>query len=195
MSATFAYAAPAASSTRPQSDACRHSFNSVVYELRIRPCLSDALAVSRRILGSEDLAWDAVQEALIVLWDRPELPPDIGPWLVRTAYHRSLHLSRGERRRRRHERCLCDGRPELRPDLDPALLEEARERDHEVERALAELSPEQAEVFTLREREDLDYAAIAERVGVPVGTVRSRLSRARQSLSERLADSFAPELS
>ena len=54
----------------------------------------------------------------------------------------------------------------------------------EVER----LDPEHREVVVLREFQDLSYEEIADIVGVPVGTVRSRLFRARAELRERLSD-------
>jgi RNA polymerase sigma-70 factor (ECF subfamily) len=165
---------------------CRHAFDRTSYELFIRPSLPDVLAVARRVLGSDDLAWDAVQEALIALWHEPLLPADLRGWLVRAALHRSLHASRTERRRRRHEACACGERPELRPELDPALAAETAERQRRLERALGTLPCEQREVFLLRERESLDYAAIARRLALPIGTVRSRLARARRGIADRL---------
>jgi RNA polymerase sigma-70 factor (ECF subfamily) len=165
---------------------CRHAFDRAAYGRDVRPCLPDVLAVARRVLGSDDLAWDAVQEALIALWREPELPADLRGWLVRAALNRSLHASRSERRRRRHEACACGERPELQPELDPALAAEAAERERRLDLALGTLPCEQREVFLLRERESLDYAAIARRLAVPVGTVRSRLARARRGIAHRL---------
>ena len=56
-----------------------------------------------------------------------------------------------------------------------------------VRRALAELADEDREIVMLREYEGLSYEEIAQLVSVPVGTVRSRLFRARQALREQLA--------
>ena len=58
-----------------------------------------------------------------------------------------------------------------------------------LERALARLSEDFRTVLTLREIEDLDYAEIAELLNVPVGTVRSRLARARLALRKELEGS------
>ena len=63
-----------------------------------------------------------------------------------------------------------------------ALAEQLRLR-----RALAELSPEQRELLALRAVRDLNYAQIAELLGVPEGTVKSRLARAREALRKKLA--------
>lgn len=61
-----------------------------------------------------------------------------------------------------------------------------------VRRAIAELPVSFREVIILREMEGLDYQAIAGLSEVPIGTVMSRLSRARRLLQKRLADEFKP---
>src|SRR5262245_29319224 len=83
------------------------------------------LAVARRILGSDDLAWDAIQEALMCLWHEREEPRDLRGWLVRTVVHRSLHQVRSLERRRRHELSAWRDRSP-RDDADPAQLAERR---------------------------------------------------------------------
>ncbi len=65
------------------------------------------------------------------------------------------------------------------------------ERAVEVHRALAELSVEYREVIVLREIDGCRYDGIAEILNVPVGTVRSRLFRARLELRDRLAPLIA----
>jgi RNA polymerase sigma-70 factor (ECF subfamily) len=63
-----------------------------------------------------------------------------------------------------------------------------RELRAAIEGALAELSPELRAAFLLREYHDLDYAEIAAALAIDLGTVKSRLSRARAGLRERLAE-------
>lgn len=74
---------------------------------------------------------------------------------------------------------------------DPAPTPEeaalASEEQRRLRRALAELSPEQRELLALRAVRDLNYAQIAELLGVPEGTVKSRLARAREALRKKLA--------
>ena len=67
--------------------------------------------------------------------------------------------------------------------------ERAIDRDtrHRVRQAIENLAPDFREVIVLREFEDLSYKQIADVVGVPVGTVMSRLSRARAQLQAALA--------
>jgi RNA polymerase sigma-70 factor (ECF subfamily) len=62
-----------------------------------------------------------------------------------------------------------------------------------VKRALAELPPAFREVIVLREFEELRYQQIAEVTGVPIGTVMSRLARARDQLREQLVQLMAKE--
>jgi RNA polymerase sigma-70 factor (ECF subfamily) len=165
---------------------CRHAFDPVTYRDLVRPCLPEVVAVARRVLGSHDLAWDAVQDALVALWLEPALPDDLRAWLVRTVLNRALTAARGERRRRLREDCFCGNRPELAPDADPSLAAEAEEHELRLAQALALLPREQREVFELRQRRGMEYDAIARELRVPIGTVRSRLARARAELVHRV---------
>jgi RNA polymerase sigma-70 factor (ECF subfamily) len=70
------------------------------------------------------------------------------------------------------------------PNPETALL--LAERSEFLKRSLAELPAEYREVLVLRELEQLSYRQIANIVGVPLGTVMSRLSRARQRLQQTL---------
>jgi DNA-directed RNA polymerase specialized sigma24 family protein len=87
-----------------------------------------------RVLGCDDAARDAVQEALIAFWLHRPLVGREGAWLVRTVVHRSLHARRTERRRQRWEReagsacadtCTRDGLRELERRETHALLAQA----------------------------------------------------------------------
>jgi RNA polymerase sigma-70 factor (ECF subfamily) len=62
-----------------------------------------------------------------------------------------------------------------------------------VHRALAELSDEYRQIIVLRELESCSYEQIAEILELPIGTVRSRLFRARLALRDRLAPTFNEE--
>ncbi len=161
------------------------------YGTAVRPHLPRLLAVGKRILRCQDRAWDALQEALFSLWQLPERPADPSAWLTQTIVHRCLHLRRSEDRRWRREQ-LAGNRDE-QAILDPARKLESREIGERLEQALAELSAEFREVFLLREVEQLDYEAIAGTLGLPLGTVRSRLNRARAALRQRLTEPGAEE--
>lgn len=152
--------------------------DSDIFEAQVRPLLPGVRATARRILGDDDAAGDAVQEALISLWQAGPLPDHLRRWLLRTVVHRSLHARRTNVRRAHWEDrggeavipcALCD----------PERSLEVRELIDVLEIALAALSPDQREVIELRDIDGLEYREIAARLGVPVGTVRSRLNRAR----------------
>jgi RNA polymerase sigma-70 factor (ECF subfamily) len=145
-----------------------------------------AHAVARRLLGCDHLAADAVQEALIALWRQPVAPADVRGWLLRAVVHRARHLRRTLLRRRRHEHtgsqhCAlhagCD---------NPLHVAMAHELGGLMTAALDLLPAEQRRVLELFEHAGLDYADIAERLDLPVGTVRSRLARARAAVRDVL---------
>lgn len=138
--------------------------------------------LARRILRSEDLAEDAVQEALTSLWREQRLPANTAGWLCRAVVNRSLHLNRCRKRRRIHEERACLHRFEFQSDREVSRALESQELGSLIEAAIAGLPEPFREVFVLREVEEMEYDAIAEVLRVPVGTVRSRLSRSRRSV-------------
>jgi RNA polymerase sigma factor (sigma-70 family) len=108
------------------------------------------------------------------------------PWLLGIAVNVSRNLARASRR---HQAALSRlPPPPLVPDFSEELAgrldDEARLR--EVGEALGALRREEREVIALCVWSELDYAAAARALGVPVGTVRSRLSRARSKLRKLL---------
>lgn len=147
--------------------------------IRIAPLL----AAGRRILGCPDLAWDAVQEALIALWQAEPPPDDPQAWLSSAVVHRGLHQLRTLGRRRDHE---CRAARGCEWSQDPGRGLELEETNARLQGALAALEPEFRQAFLLYEREELDYAQIARIARVPVGTVRSRIHRARRRLRASL---------
>jgi RNA polymerase sigma-70 factor (ECF subfamily) len=69
------------------------------------------------------------------------------------------------------------------PGTGPTGQVEARERSEQLQRALDRLSPDLREAVVLRDLQDLDYVEIAEVLGVPQGTVKSRINRGRLELA------------
>ncbi len=161
----------------------RHRANGSLesFESLVGPHLPAVRATAHRILGDDDAASDAVQEALITLWQAGEVPEHLRRWLLRTVVHRSLHARRSRMRRRRWEdeggaavvSCpLCDPEREL----------EIRDLIDCLDRALAALPPEHREILVLRELAGLEDRQNSAVRGVPIGTVRSRLNRARSQI-------------
>jgi RNA polymerase sigma-70 factor (ECF subfamily) len=140
------------------------------------------LGAARRILRCPDAARDAVQEALITLWLHPPEQGHERAWLLRTVVHRSLHARRTQERRRHWEGvamgALLDGCPLCNPEREL----EQREIGVVLDQALGALPEPYRAPFLLREIEGWDYTRIASSLAIPIGTVRSRLSRARMAL-------------
>ncbi len=156
--------------------------------------------LARRLLSDADAALDAAQETFVKAWRA--LPRFQGnalftTWLTRIA----INQCRNELRRRRtvkHTRPLSLDAPapgsgalrgEMLAAMGPQAWEVARGRevDAGIRAALSHLDAEAREVLLLREVEDLSYEDMAEVLDVPVGTVRSRLHRARAELRRRMA--------
>lgn len=151
-------------------------------------------AAARRILGCDHLAADAVQEAMLSLWQLTTPPVDLPGWLLRAVVHRSLHQRRSLQRRIRHEQHAATAACALHDGCDNPLHRAwAHELDDRLAQALATLPRDQGRAFVLFQRDGLDYDAIATRLAVPVGTVRSRLHRARAALQREFAALVEPD--
>jgi RNA polymerase sigma-70 factor (ECF subfamily) len=151
-----------------------------------RPLFSRLVSTARRVLGDEDTSWDAVQEALISLWREREFPSDPRAWLVAAVVHRSLHLARCRARRTKHENRARIEHLELAAQENPTRELEYEELRSALEKALSRIPPDQRAVLVLSVFEELDYQSIANRLNLPLGTVRSRLSRSRKALRDAL---------
>jgi len=151
-------------------------------------------AVLRRFFADPGDVDDILQDALVRAYqnlDRYDASRALYPWLRKIAVN--LALNELQKRKRRHE--VPDPEPALATTADPAATDAAaREAETRrlVEAELEALPPDTATVFRLRAFEDLGYAEIADTLDIPIGTVMSRLSRARRRLAEALADRFGP---
>ena len=133
---------------------------------------------------------DLAQETFVRAWQaigRFRVGEPLYPWLARIAVNQAMSLFR--RRRRRPEtplEPLLEAGRQWGGGDDPADQAADRDRAAHLEAALAELSHEHQSVLVLRAVEGLSYEEIANVLGVPAGTVMSRLSRARAELRARL---------
>jgi RNA polymerase sigma-70 factor (ECF subfamily) len=156
-------------------------------------------AICRRITGHPEDALDATQEALMAISrgiGRYDARAAFTTWLYRVATNAALDEVR--RRKRRPAPADIDALDQARaPAPGPAgSVESAVTARIDVDAALATLAPEFRAAVVLRDLCDFDYAEIAEALGVPIGTVRSRIARGRAAIATFLSgDTPNPGLS
>jgi RNA polymerase sigma-70 factor (ECF subfamily) len=144
--------------------------------------------LARRLTGSDADAEDLVQETFaraVAGLDGFEPGTNLRAWLFRIL--RNLFIDQTRRRKvdpTDHDAVLGDDIA-IADDAGPGRLRGVAR--HEVEAALAAL-PEGSRQIVLLDLEGLTEHEVSEVIGVPVGTVKSRLSRARAALRERLKD-------
>jgi RNA polymerase sigma-70 factor (ECF subfamily) len=150
-------------------------------------------AILRRMLGPaglDALVEDLAQETFIrVLQALPRFelagPAKLSTWLLRIA----ARLAINELQRRRLPTEPLPTTDEVHAGADSA--DEAHRRRRvaaAIQAAVSELAPEYRAAFLLREYHGLEYAEIAETLELDLGTVKSRLHRARKALRERLSE-------
>jgi RNA polymerase sigma-70 factor (ECF subfamily) len=155
---------------------------------RLRACVSAHLGAVWRVLRRNGVpaadADDAVQTVFLVLSRKAHHvePGRELPFLLRTAVFVASEARRTLRRRRESKESSFDERPSDRPNPEHELLE--RERLSQLDGILKEMDEPLRVAFVLYEIEGLTMAAIAETLEVPLGTVASRLRRARARFEE-----------
>jgi len=149
-------------------------------------------AALTRFLGDTEEARDLLQDAFLNAYrklDQFQGESSFSTWVYRIAMN--LALSRRRKRKRLfgwwdREGSAPPDPSDLSATSDPTANLERAELEALVQRALSQLPPEARAVIILRDLEGLSYEEIAEILGVPIGTVRSRLHRARGELRLRL---------
>lgn len=150
-----------------------------------------------RMLGDRAEAEDLAQEVFISIFKAIESfrgDSQLSTWVYRVATNHCRNRLKYLTRRRRQltddfdEEAAADSQGSTSPDRQgtPDRLLEARQTEHMLQQGLLRLDEEQRELIVLREVEHLSYEEIMAITGLPEGTVKSRLHRARASLREYL---------
>lgn len=155
------------------------------FEAVVLPHLDDAYTLARYLVGDEHAAQDVTQEASLraLRYLGSFRDGNARAWfltIVRNCCHDWHRRERGERSDLPLSDDLVASLPDDRTADAGAIAESERAR---IRRAVATLSPELRETIVLREVHGLTYEEIASVLGTPIGTVMSRLSRARQRLA------------
>jgi RNA polymerase sigma-70 factor (ECF subfamily) len=170
----------------PEADVLRRfaagdeSAFSEVYDRYARPMYS----VAMQVVGRRELAADAVQQAFVQAWRAagsydPEA--DIAPWLFTITRRAAIDAWRKERRH-----VVVDTDQLDEPSVEGPSLE-AQWEAWQVRQALDELPPEEQEVVRMAYVDGLTQSETAERLAIPIGTVKSRTHRAHRRLGTLLA--------
>ncbi|GAB4460787.1 MAG: sigma-70 family RNA polymerase sigma factor [Armatimonadaceae bacterium] len=180
----------------------------VAFDQLVRRYERNVFNAAYRMSGSYDDASDISQEAFVRAWNNLKSfrgDAAFSTWLYRIVTNIFLD-DRKRKKNRRHqsldeERELDESnvaRQYEDPSPGPQELAEGEERRRILEQAIASLPENQRAIMVLYHNQGLAYEEIAEITGLPMGTVKSRLNRARLALRDRLgpvAELFLPNVS
>ena len=173
------------------------------FEANLTPILPRAYAFAVRLAGNADDAQDLVQDAAVAAfsaWESFQAGTNFKAWFLRILFNRFLNRKR--QLERRPQTVAIDDAEDLylyqqarqnglmTRGSDPAAALLAKMDGELIAAALADLPDEFRAVATLSLMGELSYEAIAEILGCPVGTVRSRLHRARKLLQKNLGQAL-----
>jgi len=157
-----------------------------------RDLFNAARRLTRTLSDAEDLSQEALIKAY-VSFDQFELGTNFRAWLLKIVT--TTHISHCRQQSRQPQTMAWDDGEGATPrkwhqsnDLPPEAIIVEQELDEPVQQALAQIPEEFRSTVVLCDMFDLSYREIAQALDIPLGTVRSRISRARQALAEHLRE-------
>jgi RNA polymerase sigma-70 factor, ECF subfamily len=163
------------------------------FEILVRRHQKSIFNMVYRLLGDYDEAAEVAQEVFLSAYKsigQFRGDANFSTWLYRIGLnHASTRRKSLNTTQQRHvpfdgTEIIADGA------VDPATSFEHKEIQQRVQQALNNLDPDDARIILLRDLQDVPYEDVAEMLEIPVGTVKSRLHRARQALKANLAPYF-----
>ena len=153
------------------------------------------------LLGSTEDAQDAAQDAFVQAFEKLGSfrgQSQFYSWLFRIAFNTAVSNKRKTRRmavslEARKEASGLEP-PDANPSTEPSYAMDVSDRQRLIQQALSELSEEFRTALVLKEMDGMSYEEIADVVDVPVGTVRSRIHRARFELRDKLSTLLKSEV-
>ncbi|MBI2190491.1 MAG: sigma-70 family RNA polymerase sigma factor [Planctomycetes bacterium] len=157
------------------------------FEILVQTYEPRLLAFLAKTTGSPDMAEEVAQETLVKLFFKAHtfrFRCSLFTWICEIALHTFFDLRKQRRRWLKKHQVADLGEPCRAPDHSPGPAEKAErfEVDEIVRSAIAQLSPDHQMVILLREIQGASYDEIATVMNCSVGTIESRLFRARQKL-------------
>lgn len=186
---TLASVSPGLHGTTPEHPARRVDLRRR-FEIEAVPWMDLIQRTALRLAGDRAEAEDLTQETMLKAyraWPTFRSGTNARAWILTILYNTFFNLRRRQKRAARYaSRIAAESRyAPVQTDPEARLLGARLERG--LLRAIRSLPGQQRTILLLRALEDLSYEEISERIGIPVGTVKSRLSRARHSVRQRLA--------
>ncbi len=160
------------------------------FDAEALPHIHDLFRTAMRVTGDRTRAEDAVQEAFLQGWksfDRFEPGTNCKAWMFRILFHVIQH----QRRRWFRFPVLKDTEEFLEANLTAPEPVTEELKDEEILASLDRLPADYRAVVLLVDVEEFPYREAAEILGIPIGTVMSRLSRGRRQLRDHLSDAAA----
>lgn len=152
-----------------------------------------AKALAQRVVRQSHLAEEIVQEAFLAVWRDPtaydEARGSVKSWLMGMVHHRAVDLVRREESQRRRAEASIAEAAEVNVDHADEVVDRLGlpEERRAVRSALDELPGEQRQVLEMMYFDGLSQSQIAERTGIPLGTVKSRTLLGMRRLRTALA--------
>ena len=163
------------------------------FETLIRRHQKTIFNLAYRMLGDYDEAAEISQEAFLSAYraiNNFRGDANFSTWLYRIALNHATTRRKSLNTRQQRSVPIENTEPASDPHPGPAESMEKKELRQRVQQALNRLEPDDAAVILLRDLQDVPYEEVARVLEIPIGTVKSRLHRARQALKSELASYF-----
>jgi RNA polymerase sigma-70 factor, ECF subfamily len=163
------------------------------FEILVRRHQKTIFNLVYRMLGDYDEAAEIAQEAFLSAYRAIggfRGDANFSTWLYRIALNHATTRRRSMAHWQQHTVPIETTEPVGDNHLDPAAMVEQKEIRERVQKALNSLEPDDAAIILLKDLQDMPYEEVARILEIPLGTVKSRLHRARQALKSQLVPYF-----
>jgi RNA polymerase sigma-70 factor, ECF subfamily len=163
------------------------------FEILVRRHQNTTFNLIYRFLGDYDEATDTAQEVFLSAYKSIQQfrgDATFSTWLYRIAFNHASTRRKSLNSKLQRQVALEDDAVLVDCGDNPETSAERKEIQQRVQQALNSLDGDDAQIILLRDLQDVSYEDIAQTLDVPIGTVKSRLHRARQALRTSLAPYF-----
>jgi RNA polymerase sigma-70 factor, ECF subfamily len=163
------------------------------FEILVRRHQNTTFNLIYRFLGDYDEATDTAQEVFLSVYKSIQQfrgDATFSTWLYRIAFNHASTRRKSLNSKLQRQVALEDDAVLVDCGDNPETSAERKEIQQRVQQALNSLDGDDAQIILLRDLQDVSYEDIAQTLDVPIGTVKSRLHRARQALRTSLAPYF-----